>query len=56
MDIYRCSLLPSSRWCCINSDIIPKYVTSLRGVNREISLQQYGGSLSPHNVSSLIMG
>ena len=45
MDIYRCSLLPSSRWCCINGDIIFKYVTSLRGVNREISLKRYGGSL-----------
>ena len=47
MDIYRCSLVPSSRWCYINGDIIPKCVTSLRGVNWEISLQRYGGSLRP---------
>ena len=45
MDINRCFFLPSSRWCCINGHIILKYVTSLRGVNGEISLQRYGGSL-----------
>ena len=34
-----------SCWIRFNGDIIPEYVTSLRGVNGEISSQRYGGSL-----------
>ena len=32
MDIYRHFLLPSSRWFCLNGDIIAESVTSMRGV------------------------
>ena len=30
--IYRCFLLPSSRWFCLNGDIIAGSITSMRGV------------------------
>ena len=32
MDIYRHFLLPSSRWFCLNGDIIAEFVTLMWGV------------------------